>query len=159
MQPSLKKLEAKLLRRLRSADLLLILSALPVLLLFALAPQTFELSWAGFGKLGRGGLFFVLFFLAFELWDFRKTNKPRLEPLYKVTAALLLALALLYSGEVGFAGWFVDLIYSVGKALGAAGDVSNSWLMAIDYVVMTLYLVALTLTLFGARAVQVSLLR
>jgi thaumarchaeosortase len=154
MQPSMKKLEAKLLRRLRSADLLLILSAIPVLLLFALAPQTFELSWAGFGKLGRGGLFFVLFFLAFELWDFRKTNKPRLDSLRKMTAAILLALALLYFGEVGLAGWFTNLIYSVGKALGAAGDVSNSWLMANDYVVLTLYLTALTVTLFGARGVR-----
>ena len=49
-------------------------------MLFALAPGTFELSWAGFGKLGRGGLFFVLFFLAFELWDFRKTHKPQSHP-------------------------------------------------------------------------------
>ncbi len=154
MRLSLGQLEAELLRRLESADLLLILSALPVLLLFALAPQTFELSWAGFGKLGRGGLFFVLFFLAFELWDFRKTNKPRLDRVHKAFAILLLLLALVYAGEVGASVSFVNFIYSVGKTLGAAGDVSTSWLMATDYVVMTLYLLALTLTLFAARAVR-----
>jgi thaumarchaeosortase len=154
MRFSLAGLKAELMRRLKSADLLLVLSALPVLFLFALAPQTFELSWAGFGKLGRGGLFFVLFFMAFELWDFRKTNKPRLDRFHKGIAVVLLALALIYAGAVGASVSSVDFIYSVGKSLGAAGDVSTSWLMAIDYVVMTLYMFALTLTLFSARAIR-----
>jgi thaumarchaeosortase len=136
----------------RTADLLLVLAALPVLLLFVLAPFTFELSWAGFGKLGRGGLFFVLFFLAFELWDFRKTNKPRLDTARKAAVALCLAIALLYAGAVGSSASFVNMIYTVGKALGAAGDVSTSWLMAIDYIFMTLYLIALTATLFGIKS-------
>jgi thaumarchaeosortase len=154
MQFSIKLFRSEAMRRLKSADLLLILSAIPVLLLFTLAPGTFELSWAGFGKLGRGGLFIVLFFLAFELWDFRKTAKPRLDRRHIIVTAIILALGLFYFGAAGASGWFTDLIYSVGKALGASGEVSNSWLMAADYSAMTLYLIALSIVLFAARVIR-----
>ena len=154
MQYSRKQVKSILIRRLKSADLLLILAAIPVLVLFALAPGTFELSWAGFGKLGRGGLFFVLFFLAFELWDFRKTHKPRLTRLYVVAATIVLALGLIYFAGVGISTALTNLIYSIGNSLGAAGQVSNSWLMATDYFMMTVYLFALTVVLFTARAVR-----
>jgi thaumarchaeosortase len=150
----MKRFESNAIRRLRSADLLLILAAIPVLLLFALAPGTFELSWAGFGKLGRGGLFIVLFFLAFELWDYRKTAKPRLDRPHIAIAIIILMLGLFYFGAAGIAGWFTELIYSVGKVLGAAGEVSNSWLMATDYTAMTIYLLALSIVLFSVRAVR-----
>jgi thaumarchaeosortase len=154
MQFSTERFKSEAMRRLKSADLLLILSAIPVLLLFALAPDTFELSWAGFGKLGRGGLFIVLFFLAFELWDFRKTAKPRLDRPHIIVTVMILALGLFYFGAAGAAGWFTDLTYSVGKALGASGEVSNSWLMATDYSAMTLYLIALSIVLFTVRAIR-----
>jgi len=150
----MKRFKSNAIRRLRSADLLLILAAIPVLLLFALAPGTFELSWAGFGKLGRGGLFIVLFFLAFELWDYRKTAKPRLDRPHIAVTIIILMLGLFYFGAAGIAGWFTELIYSVGKALGAAGEVSNSWLMATDYTAMTIYLLALSIVLFSVRAVR-----
>lgn len=149
-----KALQVRLPSNLKGADLLLALSALPVLVLFALAPATFQLSWAGFGKLGRGGLFFVLFFLAFELWDFRRNPQPWRNRTRNVIAAIVVVLALLYFGEVGLAGQFTDYIYSIGKTLGAAGQVSNSWLMATDFLVLTLYLTALTVTMFGARAIR-----
>ena len=154
MQFLMKRFKSNAIRRLRSADLLLILAATPVLLLFALAPGTFELSWAGFGKLGRGGLFIVLFFLAFELWDYRKTAKPRLDRPHIAVTIIILMLGLFYFGAAGIAGWFTELIYSVGKALGAAGEVSNSWLMATDYAAMTVYLLALSMVLFSVRAVR-----
>jgi thaumarchaeosortase len=154
MQFSTQRFKSEVMRRLKSADLLLILSAIPVLLLFALTPDTFELSWAGFGKLGRGGLFIVLFFLAFELWDFRKTAKPRLDRPHIIVTVMILGLGLFYFGAAGAAGWFTDLTYSVGKALGASGEVSNSWLMATDYSAMTLYLIALSIVLFTVRAIR-----
>ncbi len=154
MQLSTKRLETKLARLLTSADILLVLTAVPVLVLFALAPGTFELSWAGFGKLGRGGLFFVLFFLAFELWEFRKIAKPRLDRFHKAVALACLSLGLLYFGGVGLEGWLTNFVYSVGKILGASGEVSNSWLMATDYMVMTLYLTALTAALFSVGSIR-----
>ncbi len=154
MQYSRKQFKAALISRLRSADLLLILAAIPVLVLFALAPDTFELSWAGFGKLGRGGLFFVLFFLAFELWDFRKDHKPRLNRPYLIAAIIVLGLGLVYFGGLGVLPVFTAMIYSVGKTLGASGQVSNSWLMASDYFVMALYLLVLSIVLFGVKAVR-----
>jgi thaumarchaeosortase len=132
---------------------LLVLSAIPILFLFALAPETFGLSWAGFGKLGRGGLFFVLFFLWFELLDFRKIAKPRLNRIRKIAIAILVALALAYFGGVGLVGQFTDFIRSVGGTLGAPVDVTNSWLMAVDYLALTLYIAGLAAAFFGARAI------
>ena len=137
----------------KTADALLVLSAIPVLFLFALAPETFGLSWAGFGKLGRGGLFFVLFFLWFELMDYRKTAKPRLNRTRRIAIAILFAFALAYFGGIGLFGQFVDSIRSVGQSLGAPVDVTNSWLMAIDYLALTLYIAGLAAAFFGARAI------
>lgn len=138
---------------LKTADALLVLSAIPILFLIALAPETFGLSWAGFGKLGRGGLLFVLFFLWFELMDFRKVAKPHLNRIRKVAIVILFALALVYFGGLGLAGQFTDFIYWIGKSLGASGDFSNSFLMAMDYLVVTLYITALAAAFFSARAI------
>jgi thaumarchaeosortase len=154
MQYSNKQVKSVLIDRLRSADLLLILAAIPVIALFVLAPDTFELSWAGFGKLGRGGLFFVLFFLAFELWDFRKTHKPRTTRSHTVAAIIVLGLGLFYFAGVGVWPGFSELIYSIGKGMGAAGQVSNSWLMASDYFVMAVYLFILSAVLFSLREIR-----
>jgi thaumarchaeosortase len=147
---SLKK---RLPFELKTADALLALSAIPVLFLLVLAPDTFGLSWAGFGKLGRGGLLFVLFFLWFELLDFRKVAKPHVTRTRKAAIAILFALALTYFGGLGLAGQFTDFIYSIGRNLGASGDVSNSFLMATDYLVLTLYIAGLAAAFFSARAV------
>lgn len=154
MRSAIKPLQARLQGHFKKADLILILTAFPILVLFTLAPGTFELSWAGFGKLGRGGLFFVLFFLAFELYDFRKNAPIRLNGAHRVAVIILVALATVYFGGVGLGGGFTNFIYSVGKNLGAAGEVSNSWLMATDFLVLTLYILALTVTLFGVRALR-----
>lgn len=153
MHFSAGSLTGRLHRKLSIADAFLALSAIPVLFLLVLAPQTFGLSWAGFGKLGRGGLLFVLFFLAFELMDFRKTASSRLNTIRKIASAVLLTIALLYFGAVAVVGQFTDFVYWVGRFLGASGDVSNSWLMATDYVVLTLYIIGLTVAFFGARAI------
>jgi thaumarchaeosortase len=139
--------------QLRTADIFFILSAIPVLFLFILAPETFGLSWAGMGKLGRGGLFFVLFFLAFELIDFRKTANPHLSRNRKSAIAAMFAFGLLYFGAIGLFKPFTDSIYWVGRILGASGDTSNSWLMATDYTAMTLYILGLATAFFGGRAI------
>jgi len=144
----------RLPRQLKLADLFLVLSAVPILLVFALAPQTFGLSWAGFGKLGRGGLLFVLFFLGFELMDFRKTANPRINRTRKIAIAILVVLALFYFGAVAAVGQFTDSIYGIGRGLGVSEDVTNSWLMAMDYLVLTLYVMGLAGAFFGARAIR-----
>ena len=153
MQSLKESLARRLARQLKMADALLVLAAIPVLFLFALAPDTFGLSWAGFGKLGRGGLLFVLFFLWFELMDFRKIAKSRLNRIRRVAVAILFALALVYFGGIGLVGQFTDFVYWVGKILGASGEVSNSFLMTVDYVVLTLYIMGLAAAFFSARAI------
>jgi thaumarchaeosortase len=139
------------------ADLFLVLSAVPILFMFALAPETFGLSWAGFGKLGRGGLLFVLFFLAFELMDFRKNTIPSLKRTQKIIAAVLVIIALVYFGGVAGISQFTDSVYWVGRVLGASGEVSNSWLMAMDYLALALYIVVLATVMFGTRALKATL--
>ncbi|MGD0423273.1 MAG: hypothetical protein ABSA92_07420, partial [Candidatus Bathyarchaeia archaeon] len=138
----------KSLRRISGRDVLLILAAVPILFLFMVAPQTFELSWAGFGKLGRGGLFFVLFFLGFDLLDFKK-GKIYWTRLRKVVVALTVLGATVYFVQVGLGQDVTNFIYSVGRSLGASGDVSNSFLMATDYIAMSIYLPILTTVLFN----------
>jgi thaumarchaeosortase len=144
-------------RRLNVADLFLVLSAIPILFMLALAPETFGLSWAGFGKLGRGGLLFVLFFLAFELMDFRKNAIPSPNRTRKIAAAILVSTALLYFGGVAGISRFADSIYWIGRVLGAAGEFSNSWLMAMDYLAFAVYIVVLAIVLFGSRAFKATL--
>jgi len=65
----------------------------------------------------------------------------------------MFALALIYFGGIGLAEEFTSAIYSVGRALGASGDVSNSFLMAMDYVVLSLYIAGLAVAFFGKRAI------
>lgn len=145
---------ARLPHQFRLADLFLVLSAFPIFVAFVLAPETFGLSWAGFGKLGRGGLFFILFFLGFEMMDFRKIAKPSLDRTREITMAVLFVLAVLYFGAVAIYAPFIDSVYWVGRLLGASGEVSNSWLMAVDYLTVTLYFVGLATAFFGARAIR-----
>jgi len=144
---------AKRLRRISGRDTLLILAAVPIVFLFAIAPQTFELSWAGFGKLGRGGLFFVLFFLGFDLLDFKK-GKIHWTRLRKFGVALTVLGATVYFVQVGLGQDLTNLIYSIGRSLGASGEVSNSFLMATDYIAMSVYLVLLTTVLFSVGTIR-----
>jgi len=143
----------KSLRRISGRDVLLILAAVPILFLFIVAPQTFELSWAGFGKLGRGGLFFVLFFLGFDLLDFKK-GRIHWTRVRKLAAVLTVAGATVYFVLVGLGQQLTDFIYSVGRSLGASGAVSNSFLMATDYVAISIYLILLTAALFNLGTIR-----
>jgi thaumarchaeosortase len=144
---------AKSLRRISGRDILLILTAVPIIFLFLVAPQTFELSWAGFGKLGRGGLAFVLFFLGFDLLDYKKA-KIQWTSIRKVATVLTVSAATIYFIEVGLGQDVTNFIYSIGRSLGASGDVSNSFLMATDYIAMTIYLALLTTVLFSLNAIR-----
>ncbi len=153
LRARIASVKSKIGLHLKDADYLLILAAVPVLLLFTLAPGSFELSWAGFGKLGRGGLFFVLFFLAFEVLDFRKRARIKLTRPRKIALCGIVGAALFYFAAVGASGWFLNLIYSLGPPGGAGGG-SNSWLMSVDYSTFALYIFGLTLVLFSLRAVK-----
>jgi hypothetical protein len=163
MPPRVRPLPSRLLHTLRSIsgrDLLLILAAIPILSLFMIAPQTFELSWAGFGQLGRGGLFIVLFFLGLDLLDFGK-SKIQWTRRRKVEAGAIVVVGILYFVEVGvsqaaysrdvvnalalglsqgrldfgmiFQNGLTNFIYAIGRVLGASGEYSNSFLMATDF--------------------------
>ena len=153
MRALIGSVRRRLPHQLKLADFFLVLSAIPILLAFVLRSDTFGLSWAGFGKLGRGGLFFVLFFLAFELMDFRKIAKPHLNRTRKTAIVILVGLALFYFGAITAVGQFTDSVYWVGRILGASGEVSNSWLMAVDYMILMLYAMGLAAAFFGARSI------
>jgi thaumarchaeosortase len=142
------------LKHLSDRDLFLVLAAIPILLLFLIAPQTFELSWAGFGQLGRGGLFFVLFFLGFDLLSFGKGDKIKWNRARKAVAVVAIVAASAYFVEVGLGQTLTDLIYSMGRVLGASGQVSNSFLMATDYAAYTIYLTLLAIILFGGSTIR-----
>jgi thaumarchaeosortase len=169
------------LRRISGRDILLILAAIPILFLFVIAPQTFELSWAGFGQLGRGGLFIVLFFLGLDLLDFGK-GKIQWTKRRKLEGAVILTIGILYFVEVGLSqaayskdvvnkmalglaqghldlvlileNGLTNFIYSIGRVLGASGDYSNSFLMATDFVADTIYIALLSMVLFSVGAVR-----
>jgi thaumarchaeosortase len=112
------------------------------------------LSWAGFGKLGRGGLFFVIFFLGFDLLDFPKNRVIKWTIARKISIVLTVGVAVVYFVEVGLGQDFTNFIYSIGRSLGAFGDVSNSFLMATDYIADSIYLAVLTAALFSIRTIR-----
>ncbi len=153
LRARIASVKSKIRLHLKDADYLLILAAIPVLVLFALAPGSFELSWAGFGKLGRGGLFFVLFFLAFEVLGFRKRARIKVTRLRKIALYGIVVAALSYFVAVGASEWFLNLVYSLGPPGGAGGG-SNSWLMSVDYSTFALYIFGLAIVLFGLRAIK-----
>lgn len=171
----------KFIKHISGRDVLLFLAAIPILGLFLIAPQTFELSWAGFGQLGRGGLFFVLFFLGFDLLDFKK-GRIKWSLKRKIGASLILALFLIYFVGVGLSQaayskdavdalaialtsgrlsigllWedgLTNTVYALGRVLGASGDYSNSFLMAADFLVDSIYIAVLAILLFGVGVVR-----
>jgi thaumarchaeosortase len=130
---------------------------MPIVLLFLVAPESFAWFWPGMGNLGRGGFLFVLFFLAFELMDYRKTASPHLSRNRKLAIAAVFLVGLAYFGAIALFKPLTDWIYWVGRIMGAKGDEINpnsvSWLMATDYMALTLYMVGLAVAFFGRRAV------
>lgn len=169
------------LRSVSGRDVLLILAAAPIISLFIIAPQTFELSWAGFGQLGRGGLFIILFFLGLDLLDFKK-GKIQWTVRRKFESAIIVAIGVFYFIEVGVSqaayskgavdalalgitqghldfglilqDGLTNFIYAIGRVLGASGDYSNSFLMATDFIADTIYIALLSIILFAASAIR-----
>ncbi|MGA2791393.1 MAG: hypothetical protein ABSF00_11590 [Candidatus Bathyarchaeia archaeon] len=170
-----------ILRSVSGRDVLLILAATPIVFLFIVAPQTFELSWAGFGQLGRGGLFIILFFLGLDLLDFKK-GKIQWTMRRKLEAVIIVVIGVFYFVEVGVSqagyspgavdalalglnqghidfglilqGGLTNFIYAIGRVLGASGDYSNSFLMATDFIADTIYIAVLSIILFTASAIR-----
>lgn len=184
MPPKVRLLPSRLLSTLQAIggrDVLLILAAIPIVCLFIIAPQTFELSWAGFGQLGRGGLFIVLFFLGLDLLDFGK-RKIQWTTRRKLEAATIVTIGILYFVEVGISqaayskdavnalalgltqghvdaslilkNGFTNFVYAIGRVLGASGDYSNSFLMATDFIADTVYVALLSMALFTVGAIR-----
>jgi len=168
------------LKSISGRDVLLILAAVPTICLFLMVPQTFELSWAGFGELGRGGLFIILFLLGLDLLDFKK-GAIKWSLRQKLGGAIIVAIGLLYFAAVGlspayskdavnalaagmgqgqidfglaFSNGLVNFIYAIARVLGASGDYSNSFLMATDFIVDTIYIAILSVTLFTLGVIR-----
>lgn len=139
-------------RRLRTADVFFILFAIPIALLFLVDPNSFLWFWPGMGNLGRGGFLFVLFFVAFELMDYRKIASPHLSRNRELAIATVFLVGLAYFGAIALFKPLADFIYQVGPA-GGSGGYSVSWLMATEYMALTAYLVGLAVAFFGRRAV------
>ena len=92
--------------------------------------------------------------MGFEVLDFRNIGHFASSRARKLIAVAIVAAAVVYFGWLGVGVTLVNFVYSIGKSLGAAGTVSNSWLMATDYLTFTIYLTALTIILFSLRAVR-----
>ena len=135
-------------RQLRTADVFLILSAIPVPFLFLLAPEN-ALSWAG---MGRGGLLFVYFLLGYELMDYRKAPSAHLNRNRKIAIATIVAAGLSYFGAIALFKPLTDFIYQIVPRAGP-GSYSISWLMATEYMALTSYVVGLAAAFFGWRAI------
>lgn len=129
-----------------------ILFAMPIALLFLVAPESFLWFWPGMGNLGRGGFLFVLFFLVFELMDYRKIASPHLSRNRKLAIAAVFLLGLAYFGAIALFKPLTDFIYRVGPP-GGSGGYSVSWLMATEYMALTAYLVGLAVAFFGWRSI------
>ena len=141
-----------MLRQLRTADVFFILFATPIVLLFLVAPESFAWFWPGMGNLGRGGFLFVLFFLAFELMDYRKTVSPHLSRNRELAIGAVVAIGICYFGADALFKPLTDFIYQVGPP-GGSGGYSVSWLMATEYMALTAYLVGLAVAFFGWRSI------
>jgi hypothetical protein len=71
------------------------------------------------GNLGRGGFLFVLFVLAFELMDHRRTASPHLSRNRKLAIAAVFLVGLAYFGTIALFRPLTDSIYGVGRIVGA----------------------------------------
>jgi thaumarchaeosortase len=104
------------------------------------------------GNLGGGGFLFVLFFLGFELMDFRKASNVRLSRNRELPIGAVVAIGLCYFGAIAFFKPLTDFIYQVGPP-GGSGGYSVSWLMATDCMALTAYVVGLAVAFFGWRSI------
>ena len=84
----------------------------------------------------------------------RKGTRIKWTAARKAATIGTVAVAITYFVEVGLGQDLTNMIYSVGRTLGASGDVSNSFLMATDFLATTLYLIALTAVTFGIRMIR-----
>ena len=146
----------KRLRQLSGKDVSLALAALPVLVLLAIAPETFALFWPH-DIPALGALFFVLFLLGFDLLGFPK-GKLEWTRRRKILAAVTVVVGVLYFAAAAPGQSLTSVIYSVGRTAGARGDVrhpnSESFLTATYFADFVVYLTVLTVVLFNKNTIR-----
>lgn len=132
------------------------LAALPVLVLLAIAPETFALFWPD-DIPALGGLFFVLFLLGFDLLGFPK-GKLEWTRRRKILAAVTVVVGFFYFAAAAPGQSLTSVIYSVGRTAGARGDVghpnSESFLTATYFAAFAVYLAVLAVVLFNKNTIR-----
>lgn|GEM_PF-96156 len=131
-----------------------ILSAMPVAILLVLAPQTFIWFWPGSGSLARGGFLFVLLFLGYELVNFRKAPCVRLSRNRKLAIGVVVMIGLCYFAAIALFKPLTNFIYQIGAPGFSVRCDGVSWLMATEYMALTVYLFGLATAFFGLRAIR-----
>jgi len=101
----------------------------------------------------HGGFLFVLLFFGYELVDFRKAPNVRLSRNRELAIEEVVAIGLCYFGAIALFKPLTDFISQVGPPGGFVGY-RVSWLMATDYMALTVYLVGLATAFFGLRAIR-----
>jgi len=143
----------------------------PIIFLIIADPESFTLVWFVGQQVGRAGIAFIFFLVAWDFHDSRKKFKAtRDKRRYILTAIILFALLVYYYFRI-FNGFFLRppintanntpmdtdfttyLRVYVTSQLGVSQNSPLSFLLAMDYLTYALYCVLATLILYSSRSV------
>ena len=116
----------------------------PILYTFAIAPDTFTMSW----NEGRGGFLFALAFIAAELIGTKfAISKKRIYGVLPLTGATMVYFTLLGFG----------LRSSIHEAAGAYNvRLIDSWIWMWDFIIMASYIAAALTVLYGTKWLRIA---
>jgi len=116
----------------------------PILYTFAIAPDTFTMSW----NEGRGGFLFALAFIAAELIGTKfAISRKRIYGVLPLTAATMVYFTLLGFG----------LRSSIHEAAGAYNvRLIDSWIWMWDFIIMASYIAAALTVLYGTKWLRIA---
>lgn len=143
----------------------------PILFLIAIDPASFTLVWFVGQQVGRGGLVFVFFLVAWDFHDSRKSFRAtRDKRKYVLLTLILLALLIYYYFRV-FNGFFerppidptnhtpMDSAFTtyvrvyVTSKLGVSQESTLSFLLAMDFVAYALFCLVATALLYSVDSI------
>jgi thaumarchaeosortase len=143
----------------------------PILFLIVIDPASFTLVWFVGQQVGRAGLVFVFFLVAWDFHDSRKSfNATRDKRRYLLLALILLALLIYYYFRV-FNGFFerppidpanntpMDSAFTtyvrvyVTSKLGVSQESTLSFLLAMDYLAYALFCLLATALLYSVQSI------
>ncbi|MFQ5970064.1 MAG: thaumarchaeosortase, partial [Nitrososphaerales archaeon] len=127
-----------------SSIIVTLLLVSPILYTFALAPDTFSMSW----NQGRGGFLFALAFIGAELIGTKfDVSRKRMYAVLPLTAATITYFTLL---EFGLRTAISDAATTYGIRL------PESWLWMWDFIVMAAYVAAALVILYDKKAIRIA---